>query len=408
MDRLPIDLFVQLQLSQQDAARVAKASKAMNRLVTAAWCESGITVGQIHAAGLLRQDDGARWKPLRKLTIWAHWLPADQILGWKPHEGLLPCLQELVLNRAMHPLRPWHQVILTMPALQILEINTRFGSRSATTIKSLQDLVRAAAPQLKKLKLHCEGVVIYPKPFLVEETCVAIRSLWDASCITSETLQIYHNTGKQAACLPVNAPLKELVLEEGDAGPEALVRIGSACNLTLETLKLTGLAERMPGNVRQRFPMIRDFSVKFERIRRIEDVMHWLCEEIPAGTKRLRLEFDFYWFLPDEWVAWERGIFSSLAHLEELEIHCSHAALGTSNIVKCLDEAPHSLRVVTFSTEWCAVESYYGELSCTEGERDEMSEYEIEELRRERWCIRKAAVEIMRNNPALQIFVNLA
>ena len=414
MERLTTDLFSKFQLSRPQAAIVACASKSLNAIVMSVWCRYGISLRQSLVNSVLGQDCGKRWTDLQRLCLWSQIYPKDCLLGWEDFEYPLPNLRDLVLLRVEHPVRPWEVVLQNLPALTSLDITTRIGARSSRTISALRDVVAAAAPRLVALRLHCEGIVVYPQPSesSLHGLCEAVRtSLWGAPMVQSDTLETYTNRGKQACYLGVDAPLRCLELDEADGGPCALYRIGPRCNETLRTLDIAASPSRLPKGVRQRFRYVQEFRVRFERIvsqQRVTDVWKWIHDEIPTKTKTLVLDFDFWWFLPDAWTSWERSMLESLPELESVTFTCSHAALGTAELLGTVLGACNTLRKVRFQTRWCAVASVFGELSCTDVERDEMSDDDIYTLRREIDKIHRVTLDILRERPLLDVSVNIA
>lgn len=406
MDRLPFHLFQKLPLTTRDVATLSRVNTTLAAMCTAWWCENGISLRQTAAHDVLSQP---RWHALRKLRVWAHWFPEDHGLSWVSFTSPLSSLRELVLDRALHPLAPWADVLDQVPVLDTLDITTRLGATSHREVRALGDVIRSAAPRVTTLRVHCEGVVFYPKEmFQRHAVCAAVKTLYGIGVVESDTLRTYRNTGKQACSVPVNAPLTELCVEEGDAGPCALDRVGARCNETLRTLAITASSSRLPGGVRARFPNVTTTHITIEPVRatRFSEVSQWLAREIPSHTRTLTLDLDLYWFLPDIWMVWEETTFASLPYLETVTIVCSHAPMGTSGVLRVLHSASPTLRAVLFKTRWCAVDNYFGTIDV--GDRTDDDANDIWHLQNEIKNIHRDVLGLLRARPGLDVQVDLA
>lgn len=407
MELLTPDLFLKLRLTQCKAALVACASKAMYALVHRAWCINGIMVHESQAANILERQS---WTSLERLYIYGAMVPLDCLYSWKEFGYVMPRLKELRMNGALHPLMPWNQVLQKLPALTMLDIKSRLG-RKGRALECLRDAAVAAAPRVKTLRIRSEGLIVYPLPFGSFELCDIVRKMWEMPPIDSDTLQEFVNIGRQMSTLPIDAPLRTLRLEDGEYGPVGLSRIGPKCNETLKTLSLRFYhnQKRFPRGIRCRFPNVEVFSVQIDTIRyETFSLSEWIENEVPLKTKKLTLDLDLYLFLPEARASWSTEIFAALEELQVLVIRCSHAVLGTSELVRGLKKASHKLRKACFETHWCPVRASFGDLSFfSDDELDEESEEDISALQQETLLVHRAGVEIKRERPHLDLVISL-
>ena len=370
MDDLPAEVFVHLHkyLTRADLVRLACTCRRLYDVVTSLWCYAGISLRQTSARDVLVHP---KWQKLRKLRIWALWFPPDQIHMWQTFPSPLPCLEELELDRAVHPNAPWEAVLGAVPALRTLHVTTRLGITTSDALNSLVGLVRVAAPRVETLSVRCEGMVLYPdsysyRVFSDDPLVDAVKAIYAASTVSSTTLRTYSNTGKQACVLAVDAPLHTLELEEGEQGPEALARIGHTCDASVRSLTLRAASDRLPqSGVRSRFTGVEHFSLAVERVRDLGVLCAWLRAEVPVTTTHLALDLDMHWFLPDEAVRWPLCL-HGLERLETLDVTLSTAPLGSSDLVRNLLGAPSSLRRATITVRWCAVAAVTDQMVCTD------------------------------------------
>ncbi len=415
MESLTADILLLFKLNSRDAARLASTSKTMNALVTDMWCLQGIAPSQRLSHAVLSQRGGTRWRHLKKLRIWSLWFPEDFHYQWTTFPTQLPHLEELVLEKTTHPSMPWSEVLASLPSLHTLSITARLCATSTNNLEGLKNALLAAAPVVKTLKIKCEGLVVYlrERPSLglglAEDLFFhTIKSLYNVPIPSSETLVTYHNIGQQLAPLGVNAPLRELFIEEGDKGPGGLCNIGPRCNHTLETLRLEANETRLPHGVRRRFTKVTTVDLRIHVESRVSLVCEWLVQEAPLTTEHLIIHIDVSPFLPDGRFMWDAHCLHALPKLNSVKILLSHACLGAASIIGCLDSASHTLQSFTFGTRYRAVPDLSDDARFCTAWEPEWDEEDIEALKVEETNCHMALLGLQRTRPEVKTRINLA
>jgi hypothetical protein len=220
-------------------------------------------------------------------------------------------------------------------------------------VNDLKEAILAAAPTVTSLKITCEGFIVYPKDSLPTDldylpVFSAVKALYTLSIPSSETLVTYHNIGQQLATVGVNAPLRELALEEADKGPEALSKIGPRCNSTLRVLRLKAMDTRLPHGVRHRFGVLTHLHLQVVFLSsHARTVCEWLSHEAPLSVQDLHLELILNSFVPDGILDWDATCLTHLVDLHHVKITCSHVCQGVSSVLTSLHHTSQTLQTVT-------------------------------------------------------------
>ena len=146
MESLSVDLFIRLNLSSHDAARLAATSTRMAAIVYAAWCASGITV---HQRAISAVADTERLWPITSLTLHnSPWWCKNCCFPRHATLGKFTCLRRLILRHVLPP-------AANLPALRHLEMTMCVD----TILKSdtLHAFLASVVDHIESLSLSTQG-----------------------------------------------------------------------------------------------------------------------------------------------------------------------------------------------------------------------------------------------------------
>ena len=405
MEHFTPDLLIRCKLKQSDAFMLALTSRTMYGLVLRAWCIGGITLSQHRAHKILEGSPylTANLECLRLRNYCRYEVP------WTAFAHPLPKLRSLVLERPSPCDTPWSDVLATLlPSLKQLVVRSTIRPVGMTRVMSfVREVVTASAPVVEVLRVYCHAAS--SGHGRLEGVCLSLSATWNAPIVVSKTLTQYYNIGQQSAGFGVDAPLTEAILEESDAGPHTLPRIGPTCHLTLRRLAVSFPLARPPENVRSRFPNVDScyFEVRGIEPSAMQNVWNWLHDELPMGTTQLTLKLDTRQFLKEEGVVTCDPRFLREVPVEELKLYLTHLVVGSAEMVRSVAKACPHLRRLVVSTQYCAVSELLKFRACCNEDEEEAYGRMVYALRRERVVVQREAEELRLALPELMVTLQL-
>ncbi len=341
-----------LPLAGRDRRACALVSKSWRSSTDAAWAASGISVRD-DATNVLLQP---RWDGLVRLRVWGPGDPSQRT----PFHGLpraLPRLWRLDLSRVQLATTPgiFGNVFRQAPRLRHVELRVQMWARTYPhDLRAARSLLLTGADRLEHVALRGEGIVIYPaEPYVCkkDDAFVAAQESRSWLPVVMPRLTSYTNTGKQFCMLAVDAPLQEATIEEPDAGPWLVQRLGPAC---AGLRRLTWIVPRP--SWRAAYPML-SVAQRFYRLERLDLSVRMLSnpvsieavltalDSLPRSLRWLKLTLDQYLW-PCGPCDWRKDSLAHLTRLEHVELWAGYATRGFEDAFGLLGARPATSAVV--------------------------------------------------------------